>query len=248
MITKFYPPARPAPGLALALAFALALAGPAAAERPLAPLPVPTIAVTGEGRAEATPDMAHITIGITAQADTAAEALAQTSAAVRDTLARLDAAGIAPRDRQTTGLSLQPVWDYGRNTNAPPRITGFTAQNGVAVRARDLSALGGLLDAVVSGGANRLDGLRFTVAEPQPLMDEARRRAVADARRRAELYAEAAGVTLGAVLSISEGGGGGPIMPLMRSDMAMASESAVPIAEGEVELSARVEMIFAIAE
>lgn len=247
-MTRVFPLSRPLAGLTLALACAAALAAPAAAERPLAPLPVPTIAVSGEGRAEAIPDMAHITIGITAQAETAAEALAQASASVRDTLDRLDAAGIAPRDRQTTGLSLQPVWDYGRNTNAPPRITGFTAQNGVAVRLRDLSLLGGLLDAVVSGGANRLDGLRFAVAEPQPLLDEARRRAVADARRRAELYAGAAGVTLGQVLSISEGGGGGPIMPLMRAEMSMASDSAVPIAKGEVELSARVEMIFAIAE
>jgi len=239
------------PVLALLLGCAALLAQPMSAlaqDRPLAASPVPMITVTGEGRAEAVPDMASIRIGITAQAATAAEALEQASVAVRATLDRLDAAEIAARDRQTTGLSLQANWDYGRGNNTPPRITGYTAQNGVTVRVRDLSILGGLLDSVVSGGANRLDGLTFTVAEPAPLLDEARRRAVADARRRAELYAEAAGVALGPVLAITDTPGGSPVVPLMRSDMAAMSESAVPIAEGEIEMTARVQMVFTIAE
>jgi uncharacterized protein YggE len=245
-----FPPRSPVlHAIAMSAACLLWAAAPGqASDRPLAPSPVPTISVTGEGRAEAVPDMASIRIGITAQAATAAEALAQSSAAVSDTLDRLDAAGIEARDRQTTGLSLQPDWDYGREGNTPPRIIGYTAQNGVTVRVRDLAMLGGLLDAVVSGGANRLDGLSFTVADPAPLLDEARRRAVADARRRATLYAEAAGVTLGAVLAISDGPGASAAMPMLRSEMAMMSDAAVPIAEGEVELSARVQIVYAIAE
>lgn len=237
---------------ASALAAALAVALPATAysgDRPLAPVPVPTISVTGEGRAEAVPDMASIRIGIMVEAPTAAEALAQASEAVRATLALLDDAGIAARDRQTTGLSLNPNRDYGRTGNGPARITGYTAQNGVTVRVRDLSMLGALLDLVVSeGGANRLDGLSFSLADPAPLRDAARRDAVADARRRAELYAEAAGVRLGPVLAISDGAAGGPVVPLMRADMVAMSEAAVPIAEGEIELTARVQMVFAIAE
>ncbi len=238
-------------GLAIALAGAAILAQPlpAAAEgRPMAAAPMPKISVTGEGRAEAAPDMASIRIGITARAPTAAEALAETSEAVRATLDRLDAAGIAPRDRQTTGLSLQPDHDYGRNSTREPRIVGYTAQNGVSIRVRDLSVLGELLDAVVADGANRLDGLSFGLADPGPVLDSARRRAVADARSRAELYAEAAGVTLGPVLSISDGRSSGPIMPMMRADQPMMAEAAVPIAEGEVEMTAQVQIVFAIAE
>jgi uncharacterized protein YggE len=219
-----------------------------ASDRPLAPLPVPTISVIGEGRAEAVPDIAGIRIGVTAQAETAAEALAQASEAVRATLARLDAAGIAPRDRQTTGLSLQPVWHYAREGDTPPRITGYRAENGISVRVRVLDDLGRVLDGVVADGANRLEGLTFSLADPEPLRDEARRRAVADARARAELYAEAAGIGLGAVLTISEGQASAPAAPMMRSDIAMISEAAVPIAEGALEITARVQMVFTIAE
>ena len=246
------PPARPragalVPALALALAAALAApALPARADTAAAALPR-TIVVTGEGRAEAVPDMATVTLGMTAEAPTAAEALRATSEAITKALAVLDAAGIEARDRQTTGLSLSPVWDYGRDGSRPPRITGYRASNGLAVRVRDLSGLGALLDAVVADGANQLAGLTFSLSDPVPAMDAARRNAVADARRKAELYAEAAGVGLGPLIRLSEAGTVTPRPMSMRSEMVLADAAPVPIAEGEVALRATVELVFEIA-
>lgn len=209
--------------------------------------PAGTITVIGEGRSEAVPDMAHVTIGITAEARTAQEALRRSSEAVAQTLVLIDAAGIAPRDRQTTGLSLSPVWDYSRS-GSPPRITGYRASNAVSVRLRELATLGALLDAAVAEGANRLDGLHLALADPQPVMDEARRRAVADAIRKARLYADAAGVSLGPVRMLSEIGAQPPgRLAGMRAEAAVMADAPVPVAEGELEFLARVQIEFAIA-
>lgn len=238
-------PRRPRHTLAAVLALALAAALPAPLLADTASTQR-TLTVSGEGRAEAVPDMATITLGMTAEAPTAAEALRETSAAIAAALMALDAAGIAPRDRQTTGLSLSPVWDHGRNTNRPPQIIGYRASNGLSVRVRELSALGELLDLVVADGANQLAGLTFSLSDPVPAMDEARRNAVADARRKAELYAEAAGVTLGPLLRLSETGAVTPRPMQMRGDMMMAEAAAVPIAEGELSLRATVDLVFEI--
>lgn len=242
-------PRRPHHTLAAVLSLALATALPAALPAPVladtASTPR-TLSVSGEGRAEAVPDMATVTLGMTAEAPTAAEALRETSAAIAAALAVLDGAGIAAGDRQTTGLSLQPVWDHGRATNRPPRIIGYRASNGLAVRVRDLARLGELLDAVVADGANQLAGLTFSLSDPVPAMDEARRNAVADARRKAELYAEAADVTLGPLLRLSETGTVTPRPMQMRGDMMLAEAAAVPIAEGEVSLRASVDLVFEI--
>ncbi len=226
--------ARLAPAL-----FALSLAGPLFAQTP----PPATISVTGEGRVEATPDVATISLGLTSTADTAAAAMAENAAGVQAVLANLAAAGIAPRDVQTSGLSLNPNWT-GYGSSGEQRITGYTAQNMVTVRVRALDSLGGVLDAAVKDGANTLNGLGFGLAEPGPALDEARKRAVADAARKAAMIAEAAGVKLGRILQISEGGmGGNGPQPMFRADAA-----SVPIASGEVSFDATVSVVWAIAE
>lgn len=226
---------------------ALLAAMPARADTPAPSVPLSHLAqltMSGEGRIEAAPDMATVSLGVVSEAATAAAALAGNSDEVARVLANLRAAGLEARDIQTTGLSLGPVWTQV-DREAAPRITGYSARNGVTVRVRDLDALGGILDAAVKDGANTLDGLAFGMQEPGPLMDEARRRAVADARRRAEIVAEAAGLRLGRVLSVSEGGGGGGPVPQFRMDAAMVAE-AVPVAGGEVGLAARVTMVWEI--
>lgn len=237
---------RPLTALALAGLIVLPLAAfslPARADSvPLTHLP--QITVTGEGRVDAAPDIAVITIGVTTQGKTAAEAMDANSAALGTVLANLRATGVADRDLQTSGLSLNPVWSNYASSQAP-QITGFQAVNMLTVRVRALDTLGDVLDAAVKDGANTLNGLSFGVDNPAPLLDEARTRAVADARRRAEVLAAAAGVTLGRILTISEGGGGSP-MPQFRMDAAMASES-VPVAQGEVSLAASVSIIWEIA-
>ena len=211
----------------LASALALALAGAALADD------MPRqITVTGEGRVEAAPDMATISLGVTHENEQAKLAMEATSDAVARILERIAAMGVAPRDMQTRALSLSPVWSERTASDGNrARITGFVASNTVMVRVRDLASLGRILDAVIEDGANDFNGLEFDVQNPEPLMDEARRAAVADAMARAALLAEAAGVTLGPVQSISEQGGMRPMGAMM--DMAMR-ESGVPIAAGEV--------------
>ncbi|MCB1313635.1 MAG: SIMPL domain-containing protein [Sedimentitalea sp.] len=204
------------------------------------------ITVTGEGRVEAAPDMATISLGVTHENEQAKLAMEATSDAVARILERIAAMGVAPRDMQTRALSLSPVWSERTASDGNrARITGFVASNTVMVRVRDLASLGRILDAVIEDGANDFNGLQFDVQNPEPLMDEARRAAVADAMARAALLAEAAGVTLGPVQSISEQGGMRPMGAMM--DMAMR-ESGVPIAAGEVSVEAMVSMVFAIAQ
>ncbi len=200
---------------------------------------IPQIVVTGEGRVEAEPDLATITLGARSEALTAADALAATSAATARILDQLAAAGIEPRDIQTASLTLAPRYDNSRVSSSTGRLTGYVASNTIRVRVRDMDTLGTRLDAAVSAGGNRFDGLIFGLQDPGPLTDEARRRAVADARRKAELYAEAAGVTLGPILSITDQGGFGVPIVRSRGEMMMA-ESAMPVAAGEIEVGASV--------
>ncbi len=225
------------------LPLALMLASPLAAQD----APRPTISVAGEGTAFAVPDVATITLGVTAQAEEASDAMAQTSETGERILARLTEMGVAARDVQTSDLSLNPVWSNRPvETEQARTIEGYEASNRVTIRVQDLDSLGDVLGAVLSDGANRLGGLSFGLKDPSPLMDQARRDAVADAMARAELYAEAAGVTLGPVVSITEGGNFTP-----RPEMLMTMRSAdmsVPVAEGETGITASVNMVFEIGD
>jgi uncharacterized protein YggE len=219
--------------VAAVLAISLVLA-PAAA-----PAQTEGIQVTGEGSVAAVPDMATITLGVSARDRDPAAAVNATSEAVTSILDRLDGLGIAPRDVQTAELSLRPT--RPARDGSAPEIAGFEASNRVTLRVRALARLGTILQAVLQDGANRLDGLRYGLQDPAPLIEQARRRAVADAQARAALYAEAAGVPLGPVRSISETGR----MPRPQQMMAVRDD-AVPVAAGEITLTARVSMHFGI--
>ncbi len=224
--------------LALPLAVGLAGTGEAAGK----------ITVTGEGRVAAAPDMATIMLGVTTQADTADAALSDNSARVAEIMARLKEAGIADRDVQTSGLSLNPQFSYDSSgSDATPDILGFIASNNVTVRVRALDGLGSVLDTVVKNGANTLNGLTFGLTAPEPVLDEARKLAVLEARRKAELYAAAAGLSLGPVLTIAESSGYSEPMPMFRADAAM-SAGAVPVASGELGVSAMVTIEFELSQ
>lgn len=226
------------------MALAGVVAGGPAALRAGEAEPEARLSVSGHGSVAVAPDMATVSVGVEHQAPGAREAMGRVSGAVAAVLARLEAAGVEARDMQTSGLGLSPVHDYG--DNGPPRLVGFRASNRVTVRIRDLARLGAVLDAVIADGANRIDGLSFGVAEPAPLRDEARAGAVADARHRAEVLAEAAGMTLGPLVSLSEAGGGVPV-PMAAMRMAEAAPP-VPVVEGEVEITADVQMVFQIIQ
>jgi uncharacterized protein len=227
------------PFSALVLAAGLALPLPALAQEEMRPM----ITVTGVGTVEATPDIATLTIGVTTQGATAAEALSANTAALEAVMARLTSAGIEARDMQTSNLSLNPNWT-GYDTSTPT-ISGYVAANMLTIRVRQLDGLGTVLDAAVADGANTLNGLVFGLADPEPVLNDARQEAVADARAKAQLLASAAGVTLGRVVSISEGYAPAEPVPMFRQD---ASAAAVPVAGGELGLTANVTMFYEIAE
>lgn len=225
-----------AAGLAVALPAGAALAQAA---------PPAQITVTGEGVVTAAPDMATVSLGVTSTGDTATAAMDANSAALAAVLERIKAAGVEDRDIQTASLQLNPTWSAYDSAEGQ-KITGYTATNQIDLRVRDLAQLGAVLDAAIKDGANTLNGITFGVTEPDPLLDEARKTAVANARARAELLTQAAGVGLGRVLSISEGGGMMPPPPMYKMEMAAASP--VPIEGGEVNLMASVTLTYEIAQ
>ncbi|WP_435169525.1 SIMPL domain-containing protein [Falsirhodobacter sp. 1013] len=200
------------------------------------------ITVTGEGQVAAAPDMATLMLGVTAQGATATEAMQANATQLTAVMDRLKAAGIADADIQTTGLQLNPNWTQAENQAR--RIDGYTADNMLTVRLRKIDGLGEVLDTVVADGANTLNGISFDLADPKPLMDEARKRAVEDAKDRARQLAEAAGVQLGGIESIIEGGGAQGPVPMFR----MEASAATPVAGGEVTRSAQVTITFDIPD
>ncbi len=206
------------------------------------------IAVTGQGLVDAQPDMAIVNLGVSHQDKTARGAMDKTNTAMADMMALLTREGIAARDVQTNGLSLHPIWQNRRNNDEQPVIAGYQAGNQVTIRVRDLDQLGALLDAVISQGVNQLNGIEFAIQDPTPLKEQARKNAVKDARAKAGLFAVAAGVKLGKVLSIHEPGAQTGPRPLMGyADMA-ESRAGVPVAGGEIQTQARVSIIYEIRD
>lgn len=214
--------------------------GPGAAGR--------SVTVTGMAEVSAAPDMATLAIGVEETRDSAADALDAIANAIAPVLDRLAELGLESRDVRTSALDLAPV--YRRDPNDPSRAPvadGFRASTTLSVRVRDIGRLGALLDAVVGDGANRLGSLSFGLQDESALLAEARRAAVADALAKARLYAEAAGATLGPVRTIVEAGGGLP-HPAARQMMAAEAMDGMPIAEGEITLSAMVSVTVELAD
>ncbi len=227
--------------LALAMLASAWLAVPAMAQT----MPPPAISVTGEATVSATPDLAQIDVGVTSEAKTARDASEANNAAMGKVLMALKGAGIDEKDYQTSRLSLQPqIGSNYRTSDRPSGIFGFRASNRVTVKVRDVSKVAGLIDLLVGAGANEIGGVHFTVTQASKVLDEARDKAIADARRKAEIYAKAAGVTLGDPISISEEGAPAPVF---RSKVAAPmAAGAVPVAPGEETLSVTVNVSWAI--
>lgn len=228
-----------------AAAIAAALAVPAAAQ--VAPPPVATLSVSAEGRTLRAPDVADLSGGVVTSAPTAAAALADNAARMTQVVAAVRKAGIAERDIQTAGISVQPQYRY--NQNEPPQLTGYQASNTVSLRVRKLADAGRLIDTLVGVGANQISGPVFRVDNSDAALDEARVAAVATARARAALYAKAAGVRIKRLLTLSESSGETPQpRPMMMRSMAMKAESAPesPVIPGEVALTITVSMTFEV--
>lgn len=222
----------------LATVFAVLLATPALADDfPSA------ISVSGEANISVAPDLAQIDAGVANDAKTAKEASDANNAAMGKVLLALKGAGIAEKDYRTSRLSLQPQYGQNKSTGASP-VVGFRASNRVTVKIRDVTKVAGIIDALVGAGANDIGNISFEVTQASKLLDDAREQAVADARRKAEIYAKATGVTLGAPLSVTEGGAPVPLFKARMATAPMAATAAV--APGGETLSVTVNVSWAI--
>jgi uncharacterized protein YggE len=190
------------------------------------------VTVTGEATVAVAPDIAVMRVGVNSTAKTAREAGDANSKQMTAVLAAIKEAGIADRDVQTSRLSLQPQYDASRPGTS--KLVGFQANNQVTINIRDIGKLPAVIDQAIAAGANEMSGLEFVVSQQSKLLDQARDEAIADARRKADLYAKAAGAKLGAVVSINEEG----LSPQQRPMQAMRGGAGVPIAPGEQTLHA----------
>jgi uncharacterized protein YggE len=164
----------------------------------------PTVALSVEGRVAQAPDIVDISGGVVTSAPTAAAALADNATRMTAVVAAVRKAGIADRDIQTSGLSLQPQYKYANNE--APVLTGYQATNTISIRVRKIDDAGKLIDTLVAQGANQISGPTFGIDKADAALDSARAQAVATGRTRADLYAKAAGLRVRRLVSISEGG------------------------------------------
>ncbi len=237
-------------GLSLAIAGLAASVSDAQTEEKSA---VPSLSVVGHGKVTAVPDVADINLGVVTQARTAKDALRGNSEAMASLLKVLKGRGVAAKDVETTQIRVSPVYNQPAPMHPPgedfvPKVVGYRVANTVDVTARDVSKLGEMLDAVVEAGVNQVNGIAFRVDNCEQLLDEARRRAMSDAKRKAELLAGEAGVVLGPARQIVEAGSGPPRPTYFAAPTlaAMSPRSAPAVAPGEQELAVSIQISYAI--
>lgn len=211
-----------------------------------APVSAAELVLTATADVARAPDLVTLSGGVTTTAPTAQAAMAENARTMTAVIAAVRKAGVAARDVQTQGLSLQPQYSY---TDRKQTLTGYQARNTVGLRLRDVENAGALLDTLVKAGANDISGPNFSLDKPEEALDQARRDAIAKARSRAALYADAAGMKVVRIEAITEGGASAPEpRPMLRSaEMAMDSVSAAPPVEpGEVSMSVSVTVRFVL--
>ena len=213
--------------------------------------------VSGTGIVTVAPDLAVLTVGVEARASTVQEALTQAAGAMTDIVSMLEGEGVEAQDIQTRSFSINPQYTWRERTDdeggrySERVLTGYVVSNRASVRLRDLDRVGEMVDLVASAGGDltRIEGVSFTVQDPEPHRAEARKAAVEQAKAKAEQFAQDAGVTLGEVMVISEGGGSVPAPRAFAESAAFGlatADASTPISEGELEIRASVQMVFAI--
>ena len=242
-------------GLALLVAVALVGFGSVAATQALSPSaqtgessePVRTISVTGTGKVELTPDTAYIYIGVHSEGPDAVEAVASNNEKTQSVKDAITALGVDEKDIQTTSFSIYPQQRYDDKGQPTGEIT-YMVDNTVYVQVRDLDQVGEILDAAVKAGANSINGISFDLEDKSAAMSEAREKAVNDANLQAQELAEAAGVSLGPVITISTSGGVIPIAPIYGKGGGASVEMAasVPVSPGQMTISVDVFMVYGI--
>lgn len=241
---------------AASLGAAMLPAAPALAQDgPLPPIEAghTLLTVTAQGSSARVPDMASYSAGVTTQGASASEALSANSAQMNKVMAALKRAGIADRDVQTSNLSVNPIYAQpkrlpdGSTEDGEQRIVGYQVTNNVSVRQRKLADMGKVIDALVTAGANQVNGPNFMLDEPGAAQDEARVEAMKTARTRADLYAKAAGLRVARIVSIGESGGYSPQPVMYMRKEAADMSAAPPVAAGELEMKVNVTVQFELA-
>ncbi|AZU03137.1 hypothetical protein X907_0591 [Glycocaulis alkaliphilus] len=205
------------------------------------------LSLSARGEVRIAPDLATVTAGAQTRADTAAEALAANARAMSGVFQALERAGIARRDIQTSGLSLNAVYaPYDAQRGNDQRIVGYEASNTVRVIVRDMDRVGRTIDALVASGANQLQGVSFTHSDPSAARDQARRQAVSELNRLRALYAEAAGISTGRLISLSESGTSQPYPMMYARAESLAMDAGTEIASGEITVSVNLDAVWAI--
>jgi len=195
--------------------------------------------VTGEGRVSVVPDVADLRLGVSIARLTVVEARQDAASTMASILAAVEAAGVTKPDVRTSLLSVQPRYDY--RDGKPPELSGYELANVVEVTVRDLAKLGDVVDGSLKAGATSMDSLTFRLADPAPAEREARILAMANARSRADVLAEAAGLAITGVASVVEGGAMPPPRPFAKAErMMMAADSATPVESGSLEVAVSV--------
>lgn len=205
------------------------------------------VEVSGEGVVMAAPDFARVTVGVTSAGRSAGEAMAANAKAANALVSLIKAEGVAPADIQTSDLSISPTFSQpSPGQTSSPTIAGYSVSNNVAAIIRDIPRLGALLDKAVGAGANSVYGIGFGHNDPSALLDKARPLAVADARRKAEIYAEAEGAKIGRLMRLTEEAGREAPVAFSRAYVG-ATPAPPPIEAGEDRLTVTVNARFELA-
>lgn len=221
----------------------LLLALPAAADQPL----TPTLTASGDGSVMVVPDIAVVTIGVASRARTAGAALAQNSTDLSKAIAAIKGAGVDEKDIATSGFGIDPVYAEPKagEVSQAPAIIGYSVSNSVTVTIHDIGKSGGILDQVVAAGANQVTGISFSIADAKSANDAALKSAITEALARGTLMADAAGVKLVRVLSVSTADGAPP-RPVFAA-MAMKAAPAVPVMPGQQSVTSSATITWEIA-
>jgi len=205
------------------------------------------LSVSAQAEARRVPDVATVSAGVVTQAADANAAMRANATQMDKVMAAIRAAGIAERDIQTSGVNLNPQYRYV--DNQAPEITGYQASNTVNLKVRDIARLGKVLDALVASGANQVNGPSFEIDQPEAAYDEARRGALEKAQARAAMYAKTLGLRVRRIVSISEGGGFQPPMPVPMMAMARGkAEADTAVSPGETTLAANLDVVFELGQ
>jgi hypothetical protein len=206
------------------------------------------VEVNGEGSVRAAPDFARVTLGVTNTEKTAGDAMAANAKAANALVSLIKAEGVAPADIQTSELTISPMFSQpspGQQTE--PTIPGYSVSNNLTVTLRDIPRLGAVLDKAVAAGANSIYGIGFGHNDPSALLDKARPLAVADARRKAEIYANAGGARIGRLVVLTEEAGRQMPAAFSRA-FAAGAPAPTPIEAGETKLTVTVTARFELTQ